>query len=91
MACQRRDEPVTVEICPELAALRIANPCQAIGARCRHRLLGRAQIVLPDHEGDYRVGVSGSDQGFVFLVGDVAPSGACSLYASGCEPRLGVK
>jgi len=34
-------KPVTVEICPELAALRVADPCQAIGARrsgsrCHH-------------------------------------------------------
>jgi hypothetical protein len=50
-------EPVTVEICPELAALGVAHPCQAIRARRRHRLLCRAQIFLPDDEGDHRVGV----------------------------------
>jgi len=57
MAGQDRDEPVTVEICPELAALGVADPRQAIRARRRHRLLCLAQVVLPDDEGDHRVGV----------------------------------
>ena len=61
-ACQGRDEPVAVEICPELAALGVADPCQSIRARRRHRLLCRAQIFLPDNEGDHRVGVCGGSR-----------------------------
>jgi hypothetical protein len=57
LAGQGCDEPVTVEICAELAALGVTDPRQAILARRRYCLLGRAQVVLPDDEGDHRVGV----------------------------------
>jgi hypothetical protein len=51
-------EPVTVQVCPELAALRVADPGQAVRSRRCYRLFCRRQVVPPGDEGDQDVGVA---------------------------------
>lgn len=59
MAGKGSGEPVAVQVCPKLSALRVADPGQAVRLRCGYRLFRRGQVVPPGDEGNHDVSVVG--------------------------------